>query len=932
MRFIYLSKNFLLFVFFLSTSFWGTTQKKQLDASVYNSWKTLSATQISDSGEIVLYEINPYKGDGFLYIYNEQSQRLDSIPRGKSAQFFHNNTYIAARIIPGYDTLRKLELNKVKKDKWVKDSVLIYSLETNEKEYLPNIHDLATNPKSEWLAVLQTPEKEEKPEPKKTWFRKKQPKPEKKPTSIGQTALVIHPSQKEHMTFEYITKANFSPQGRFLTLIKHREIEKKDSFQLMLYDFQDARLFLSENFSEIGHVVFNEQEERMVFLASNDTIKENKGFSLYKLDLTVQNWSAEKWLHEEMVEDSTLLQVSNFVAPYFSKNNERLFLGWNELPKLPEKDTLLEREKAMVDVWHYQDKRLQPQQLKELKKDKQKAFWSSIELNSNKIVLLEDDTLSIRSLDFGNTDFALGVSRTQYQAEYQWSYPWKADFYKVNLKDGTTELLRPAIGYYMGISPDANHFVYFDETSTSIIALNTITKDTFCLNCSTPDSIHWTRDNNGMPYPEGAFRLEGFTRNNEMLFYSKYDVWKADLENQSVECISNFYGEKNNTVLRIQNLEKDSTFLNLNTIFIHGVNQDSKDESWYSFDSSTKELKELHQSSHKFVNLRKAKNGNPLIVQKMNVRDYPDVYYSKGDFEVLKKISMTNPQQNEYVWPTVETVNWTSYDGKDLEGLLYLPDDFDSTKSYPMLVYFYELYSDRKHQHYIPKPTASIIFATEYTSAGYVVFMPDIRYESGYPARSAYDCIMSGTDFVLDYLPNIDSTRMGLQGQSWGGYQTAQLITMTNRYKAAMAGAPVANMFSAYGGIRWSSGFNRQFQYERTQSRIGKTIWEAPELYVENSPLFGLPNVSTPLLIMHNDNDGAVPWYQGVELFVGLKRLGKPVWMLNYNGDEHNLMKAANREDLSVKMKQFFDHYLMEEPAPSWLSDGVPALQKKIRK
>jgi len=154
------------------------------------------------------------------------------------------------------------------------------------------------------------------------------------------------------------------------------------------------------------------------------------------------------------------------------------------------------------------------------------------------------------------------------------------------------------------------------------------------------------------------------------------------------------------------------------------------------------------------------------------------------------------------------------------------------------------------------------------------------------------------------------------------------LITMTNRYKAAMAGAPVSNMFSAYGGIRWGSGMNRQFQYERTQSRIGKTIWEAPELYMENSPLFHLPKVNTPLLIMANDKDGAVPWYQGIELFTGMKRLGKPCWMFNYNGDDHNLMENANRMDLSIRMRQFFDHYLLGAPAPQWLSAGIPAIDK----
>jgi dipeptidyl aminopeptidase/acylaminoacyl peptidase len=169
---------------------------------------------------------------------------------------------------------------------------------------------------------------------------------------------------------------------------------------------------------------------------------------------------------------------------------------------------------------------------------------------------------------------------------------------------------------------------------------------------------------------------------------------------------------------------------------------------------------------------------------------------------------------------------------------------------------------------------------------------------------------------------------MGLQGQSWGGYQSAQLITMTTRYKAAMAGAPVSNMFSAYGGIRWGSGMSRQFQYEHSQSRIGATIWEKPELYTLNSPIFALPKVRTPLLIMHNDNDGAVPWYQGIELYMGLRRLKQPVWLLNYNGDDHNLMKEANRKDLSIRMREFFDYYLNNGTQPAWMKDGIPAIEK----
>ena len=174
----------------------------------------------------------------------------------------------------------------------------------------------------------------------------------------------------------------------------------------------------------------------------------------------------------------------------------------------------------------------------------------------------------------------------------------------------------------------------------------------------------------------------------------------------------------------------------------------------------------------------------------------------------------------------------------------------------------------------------------------------------------------------------IDGANIGIQGQSWGGIQVAQLITMTDMFKAAWAGAPVANMTSAYGGIRWGSGVTRQFQYEKTQSRIGATLWERPDLYIANSPLFHLPKVKTPLVIMHNDADGAVPWYQGIELFTGMRRLGKKVWMLNYNGEDHNLVQRINKKDISIREQQYFDWLLKGEKPPKWIVDGIPAVKK----
>jgi len=242
-------------------------------------------------------------------------------------------------------------------------------------------------------------------------------------------------------------------------------------------------------------------------------------------------------------------------------------------------------------------------------------------------------------------------------------------------------------------------------------------------------------------------------------------------------------------------------------------------------------------------------------------------------------------------------------------------------------VYFYEKMSNTLHRYRTPGPGRSSISIPFYVSRGYVVFIPDIHYRDGYPGESALNCLVPG---VLNIVNRgfIDAERIGVQGHSWGGYQAAFLITRTNIFAAVEAGAPVVNMTSAYGGIRWGSGRSRMFQYERSQSRLGGSLWDARPRYIENSPLFWADKIETPVLFIHNDDDGAVPWYQGIEFFVALRRLGKPAWMINYNGEPHGLRKYQNKKDWAIRMQQFFDHYLKGAPPPVWLAEGIPAVQK----
>jgi dipeptidyl aminopeptidase/acylaminoacyl peptidase len=242
------------------------------------------------------------------------------------------------------------------------------------------------------------------------------------------------------------------------------------------------------------------------------------------------------------------------------------------------------------------------------------------------------------------------------------------------------------------------------------------------------------------------------------------------------------------------------------------------------------------------------------------------------------------------------------------------------------MVYIYERLSQGVHSFVEPRPGTSIN-KTIFVSNGYLVLTPDIVYTVGAPGESALKCVLPAIQAVVDK-GFVDENAIGIQGHSWGGYQIAYMVGHTRRFRAAEAGAPVGNMTSAYNGIRWGSGLPRQFQYEKTQSRIGGPLWERPLRYIENSPVFYADRVSTPLLILHNDQDDAVPWYQGIELYLSLRRNGKEVYLFCYHGEKHGIRKRINQKDYSLRMMQFFDHFLKGAAKPEWMERGIPYLER----
>jgi len=912
----------LLLVYGLFFAIGTFSQKIAIDHTAYNRWNKIERQVISNDGNWIAYETTPLKGDGFVCVFNVLTNTTDTILRGKDPMFNAHSKLLLVKITPGYDTLRNCEFKKVEKTKWPKDSLYILDLGTQKSLKIAKLKQYKISEDGGRVAYLT--EAAKITPAKKKWYCPFQKKEQPAPKSNGGLLVVLNNSLEKEFEKIQVTEFDFTPKGEWLSFITHQKV-KSDSFSLHFYDFPSKSNHQLKNETAYKLPAWSPDLSKVAFLSSSDSSKIKQYTLHYMSTSDWVDWVIGDSLTKEI---DTTKGISENRVPFFSKKGNYLFFGVADRVKVV-KDTLLDAEKVHLDIWHYQDDRIQPQQLVQLKEDLKKNDLFVLNMEQKKFLKLSDDTLRVYVDENLMGDFLLATSNQRYAIQSQWSSPALEDVYRIHLPTGEKRLIKAAQGFGGALSPKGRFYSYFDATSKNHFLVDLEKNSETCVTCEVKN-VTWHEDINGQPMLEGPIRdLQYVAGEDNFIVTSEFDIWNYSLETKKLTCLTENEGALNGIRLSLTKWESDSVYVDLNDCYIRGLNTKTKASHIFSFQNHNGHLdfREVYHTDYSITSLLKSKNNKQIMLRKMSVSQYPEISLMDSSFSDEKIISNTNPQQIDYNWATVELVKWKGYDGTSLEGLVYKPEDFDSTKKYPLLIYYYELNADNLHNHLAPKPSSSTINPVEYASAGYLVFIPDIRYKAGYPAKSAYNCIMSGTDFLLKKYP-IDSLKMGLQGQSWGGYQTAQLITMTTRYAAAMAGAPVGNMFSAYGGIRWGSGLNRQFQYESTQSRIGKTIWEAQDAYIENSPIFHIPNVSTPLLLMHNDMDGSVPWYQSIEIYNGMRRLNKPCWLLNYNNDDHNLTKMPNKMDLSIRMRQFFDHFLMNEQAPLWILEGVKATEK----
>jgi dipeptidyl aminopeptidase/acylaminoacyl peptidase len=573
-------------------------------------------------------------------------------------------------------------------------------------------------------------------------------------------------------------------------------------------------------------------------------------------------------------------------------------------------------------IWHWKDDRLQSEQQTAAARDKLFTYASAYRVKDKKFLRLADET--VRTVQVApKQKFAIGRDTRAYDLPGSLNGQNFSDIYVTNLETGERKKALTKVRWVFGPSPDGTHVLYYDDGHFRTLDLATLKTHVITEKATT--SFIDTEDDHNVDRP--PTRTIGWSADGKFVYLSdNWDIWQFDVHGDTATNLTLDGKLKGIRYRGRVSLDIEEKGINAEKpIYVAMIEERTKKSGYGRIDPAKPGVNVLIWDDADVGALARARNADVFLYTRQTATTSPDYYLTDATLKAGKKLTDANPQQKDYAWSAgARLVDFTSLNGDKLQAALYLPADYKPGQKYPTVVYIYEQLSDQLHQ-YTPPGTGGFNKSI-YTSNGYAVLMPDIKYKLNDPGVSAVKCILPALDAAIA-TGVVDPAKVGLQGHSWGGYQTAYLVTQTDRFKAAVAGAALTDLISMYSSIYWNVGIANQPIFESSQGRFTGGYWEQQEAYIRNSPVYHATRVTTPLLLLHNDKDGAVDFTQGIEYFNTLRRLQKPVVMLQYKGENHGLAKAENRKDYATRMKEFFDHHLMGKSAPAWWTEGVPHLK-----
>ncbi len=896
----------------------------------YGRWESLGFATLSPDGRWIVYPVGRVDGRDELRIraLDEDSTRV--VAYGSRAAFSDDSRWLAYAIGMSEDEREKLEKEK----KPVHDRLGLLNLATGRTTTFERVASFAFGDGGRFLAMRGYPAKDQEHE--------------------GVDLVIRDLARGTDTNFGNVSEFRWQDEGALLAMVIDAEANAGNGVQLYDPAAGTLRTLDSDTATYVGLSWREDGDDLAVLRTRIDTLYEDPTHAIVAWKGLAGTRTARlEFDPPAAVGFPADTRVVDFRPLRWSDDGSAVFFGIKEWDRKPPKATTLakaaddsaaaaagadsaatkasrdpagakaaEREEpAGVEVWHSRDVDIIPEQKVRAERDRRENFLAVWHTGSGRFIRLGDELTEDVSLVEGQT-LAIGQDQTPYETERMFG-PVRHDFYRIDVATGERERIEEKLQYDFGTSPGGRWFLYLEDDHYWTLDLRTGQRTGITVDV--PASFVDLEDDHTVEQ-KPPFGLAGWTGDDRaLILYDEYDLWEVAPDGSRARRLTR--GAEEKVRHRYVRLDRDEEFIDsARPLYLSLYGEETK-QYGYARMRIGREPERLLWLDAGVGRLAKADDADVFAYVVQSFDDSPDYFVAGPELDDARQVTRTNPFQNDFAWGRSELLEFENAGGRKLQGALFYPADYEPGKTYPMIVYIYEIRSPSVHQYVTPSER-SPYNTTVFTQEGYFVFQPDIVYRDRDPGVSAVEAIVPAVEKVLE-TGMIDRDRIGLVGHSWGGYQTAFVVTQTDLFAAAVAGAPLTNLISMYLSIYWNTGGTDARIFEISQGRMEVPFWEDLDAYMRNSALFNIQSLNTPLLVAFGDKDGAVDWHQGIELYNAARRAGKHMVLLVYEGENHGLRKKPNQLDYHRRIIEWFGHYLQGADAEEWITDGVPHLERQ---
>lgn len=887
----------------------GGDQKQKLEPEDYGKWQRIFGSGLSPDGEWFYYSVVPVDDDGWLTLkkVGSDSTGEHKFMHGTDPAFSDDNRWFAFRIGVSEEEADRLE----EQEQEVRFKLGIMDLNTMEVDTLSNIRDYAFNESGTHMVMRKYPPKG---------------------NGGGNPGILVREMESGTvMPYGNVTEYAFNEEGTHLALTIEAPDKLGNGVHLIDLDQNRTRVLDSDT-TTYKHLTWAEEEDHLAFMKEIKTEGyEDPTHVIHTFrEVTSGDPEHRSYDHREDGGFPDDFRIVDYRPLEWAEHNETVFFGikpWERSAEA-ESDTAAadsaKKKKELdedlppsnVQVWHWQDDPIQPRQELMANSEKRSNFLSAWHLEENNFVQLADSMVESVSLT-GDDRHAIGLDPTPYEPQFEEN--WN-DIYLIDLQTGERELLMQQREFVRS-SPGGDYLYWFHagDWRTYDIDSGEVTNITAGIDARFENFVSVNGRQHPRPWGSGQWAED----DEWLLLYDQYDIWRVSPDGEDSERLTD--GAADRIEYRQTRLDYEDDYLSDDeTLWLSMYGRYTKDRGYARLDGG--DVEQLIYEPMQIGRLSKADDVQRYVYMKEAADDSPDFFATGQDFEEEMQLTNTNPFQENYHWADDELITFVNQRGDTLQGRLLYPADYQPGQTYPMITYIYERRSQTLHSYSTPSRT-SPYNQRRYSSEGYFVFEPDINYELSEPGVSAVESVVPAVRKVIE-TGMINEEQIGLTGHSWGAYQTSFIVTQTDLFNSAVAGAPLTNMVSMYNSIYWNSGTPDAQIFETSQGRFPDPWWMDWENYLENSPIFQAENLDTPLLVEFGTDDGAVDFNQGVELYNTLRRMQKTYVMLVYEGENHGLAREENQIDYATRAFQWHEHFLRGEPAPDWITEGLPWIKR----